>query len=285
MNDDLEVLRKRAEAASIVPGEVTPLHQQLAAIAGVQAAELSRYNLQTADILEAAPEQTMLAIDTSLGTAVAISRGSAVWQLESPDKMAHAEVVGEMMQLAMLWAGVTPADITGVVMGVGPGSFTGLRVGMAAATAFAVGAGAPLLPILSHEAVAFAALQERVAGRAKGQHSVLDSDCETVRVVQDGRRKELFVSSYSLEKASNSAYGLTAQVAIPTELTAPAVVSQHGFKTAAGDIWAVQVAGAALLQLAALRLAKNLPFIAPEPVYLRDPDVRPPAGLPQLSKQ
>ena len=66
---------------------------------------------------------------------------------------------------------------------MGPGPFTGLRVGIAAAKAFAFGAGRPLIPVVSHDAVAF----ERYSAGHTG----------ALLVVTDARRRELYWTAYS----------------------------------------------------------------------------------------
>ena len=61
----------------------------------------------------------------------------------SPTQRSHAEVIGTLIEAALRRAGVAPHELSGVVAGMGPGPFTGLRVGIAAARAFALGIGAP----------------------------------------------------------------------------------------------------------------------------------------------
>ena len=51
-----------------------------------------------------------------------------------------------------------PVTLTAVASGMGPGPFTGLRVGIAAARAFALGRGIPVIPVASHDAAALAIL-------------------------------------------------------------------------------------------------------------------------------
>ncbi|MEY4458728.1 MAG: hypothetical protein RIS25_1321 [Actinomycetota bacterium] len=100
--------------------------------------------------------RTLLAVDTSAGTSVAIVRGGVILAEKSTDEIRrHAEVVGHMLAECLSEAGLTPADITDVVAGRGPGPFTGLRVGIAAAIAFAVGRGIPVHGIPSHDSVAW----------------------------------------------------------------------------------------------------------------------------------
>ncbi|MCJ0700428.1 tRNA (adenosine(37)-N6)-threonylcarbamoyltransferase complex dimerization subunit type 1 TsaB, partial [Frigoribacterium faeni] len=89
----------------------------------------------------------ILAIDTSAGTTVAVvdrDRGVLAERTES-DTRRHAEVVGSLIESALAGAGVAPADLSAVVAGVGPGPYTGLRVGIVAARVFAFGVGRPCL--------------------------------------------------------------------------------------------------------------------------------------------
>src|SRR5689334_24602996 len=77
----------------------------------------------------------LLAIDTSAGTSVAVvDLDAGILAEESvADTRSHAEVIGTLIESALRLAGVTPNELSGVVAGMGPGPFTGLRVGIAAA--------------------------------------------------------------------------------------------------------------------------------------------------------
>ena len=98
----------------------------------------------------------LLAIDTSAGTSVAVvDAGRVLGSADEADTRGHAEAIGRLIVDALAQAGAAPAEITGVVAGMGPGPFTGLRVGIAAARAFAAGRGIPVHPVASHDAVAF----------------------------------------------------------------------------------------------------------------------------------
>ena len=121
----------------------------------------------------------LLAIDTSTGTSVAVADRAGVRAVRtSADTRGHAEVIGAFIRDVLAEAQVAPAELEAVAVGMGPGPFTGLRVGIAAARTFALGIGAPVLPIVSHDAVAF------------GQTGA-------VLVVTDARRRELAWSAYA----------------------------------------------------------------------------------------
>ena len=90
------------------------------------------------------PGGVILGIDTSLGTAVAVVEPDGVVRADvhSADPRGHAEVIGDLLVRALDDASVTAHDVTHVAAGMGPGPFTGLRVGIAAARTFALGSGA-----------------------------------------------------------------------------------------------------------------------------------------------
>ncbi|WP_127820523.1 tRNA (adenosine(37)-N6)-threonylcarbamoyltransferase complex dimerization subunit type 1 TsaB, partial [Microbacterium sp. CPCC 204701] len=135
----------------------------------------------------------ILGIDTSLGSAVAVVEPDGVVrsQVESPDPRGHAEVVGTLIERALAEASVIPADITHVAAGMGPGPFTGLRVGIAAARAFALGRGVPVVPVVSHDAVA---LELLIHDALTGGYE--DADDEMFAVVTDARRREFAYTLY-----------------------------------------------------------------------------------------
>ena len=125
----------------------------------------------------------ILAIDTSAGTSVAlIENGELRAEITIDDNMRHAEVIGETIAQLLATTNTKPHQINTVVAGRGPAPFTGLRVGIAAATMFSVGAGAKLFGICSLDAIAF---NELSRGEA---HKLL--------VTADARRKEVYWAIY-----------------------------------------------------------------------------------------
>ena len=134
-------------------------------------------------------EGVILGIDTSIGTAVAVIEPDGVVraQLDSGDPRGHAEVIGDHVARVLAESEITSADVTHVAAGMGPGPFTGLRVGIAAARAFALGRGIPLIPVVSHDAVA---LDRMLMAAMTG------ADEERFAVVTDARRREFAFTVY-----------------------------------------------------------------------------------------
>jgi tRNA threonylcarbamoyladenosine biosynthesis protein TsaB len=199
----------------------------------------------------------LLAIDTSTGTSVAVvdHDGGILAEAGTDDTMRHAEVVGGFIRDALSAAGVRPHDLSGVAGGMGPGPFTGLRVGIAAAHAFAVGIGRPFVPVASHDAVAWAWYRDGGSGR--------------LQVVTDARRREFAISDY--EGVDDD--GLPFRVGGPALSPHDAVPAKPGTRFDARLVPAGAVGMLAELAFAAGRL----PLADDVPLYLRAPDVTPSA--------
>jgi tRNA threonylcarbamoyl adenosine modification protein YeaZ len=199
----------------------------------------------------------LLAIDTSAGTSVAVVDLDAgvISEVIETDTMRHAEVIGTLIDEALRVAGVEVRALSGVVAGMGPGPFTGLRVGIAAAKAFAIGAGKPLVPVVSHDAVAY----ERYATGATGP----------LLVVTDARRRERYWTAYS----GADDLGLPLRVDGPG-LAKPDDLPHPDAPRVETDV----VPAGRLGMLAELRYAHRRPMDADEALYLRSPDVTLSAG-------
>ncbi|MGO1768459.1 MAG: tRNA (adenosine(37)-N6)-threonylcarbamoyltransferase complex dimerization subunit type 1 TsaB [Microbacterium sp.] len=196
-----------------------------------------------------------LAVDTSLGSTVAVvgADGDVLAEAASDSPRGHAEVIGDLIVAALRDAGADPEDVTGVVAGMGPGPFTGLRIGIAAARAFALGRGVPVLPVVSHDAAALACAEAGHDGR--------------FAIVTDARRRENAVSVYR---------GLDAHGA-PDRASGPELHPQAADLDALLDGCAIvptpAIRAADLARVAVRRAAAGLPLEADEPLYLRSPDV------------
>ncbi|NTU93579.1 MAG: tRNA (adenosine(37)-N6)-threonylcarbamoyltransferase complex dimerization subunit type 1 TsaB [Chlorobiaceae bacterium] len=100
----------------------------------------------------------LLAIEcTHQLAAVAVKNGNRIVERASTDWQKAAEAILPLVVQAMGDAGLVPAELDGVAVSAGPGSFTALRIGMSAAKGIAYGAGCPLVPIPTLHAMAAAA--------------------------------------------------------------------------------------------------------------------------------
>lgn len=201
----------------------------------------------------------ILGIDTSLGTAVAAIDPDGVVHAEasSSNPLGHAEVIG-----SMLLEVTRDADLTHVAAGMGPGPFTGLRVGIAAARTFALGRGIPVVAVPSHDAAALAVL---IGDAVRGV------DTPPFAIVTDARRREFAFTRYTgldddgLPVAAGPA-ALTPRDNIDSVI--------KGF-----DRVDVETIPAAMVALVAARaLAAGRTLTGPEPLYLRAPDISQPRG-------
>lgn len=204
----------------------------------------------------------LLAIDTSAGTSVAVvdrDRGILA-QADEADTRRHAEVIGTLIERVLAESGVAPRALSGVVEGMGPGPFTGLRVGIAAARAFAFGIGKPVIPLISHDALA------------------LDLR-EPLLVVTDARRREVAWSTYAV----GDELGLPVRVAGP-QLAFPAELETNvdGYDRYR-RVDATTIPAGALGMLGERLFAAGRGFGPNEPLYLRPPDVTPPSGPKRVS--
>jgi tRNA threonylcarbamoyl adenosine modification protein YeaZ len=204
----------------------------------------------------------LLSIDTSAGTSVAVVDFTAgvLAQRASSDTRSHAELIGQFIADCLADSGVSTGALSGVAVGMGPGPFTGLRVGIAAARAFGFGIGKPVVPVVSHDAVAF------------GQDGRL-------LVVTDARRREVNWSTYSGVDVAG----------IPIRSAGPALARPENLADEVADFGsyrrldAVTVSAASLGMLAENLFANGRPFAGDNALYLRSPDVTMSAGPKRVS--
>jgi len=205
------------------------------------------------------PGEVILAVDTSLGTAVAIvdADGRRRADASSPDALGHAEVIGALLHQALTEAG---DEITHVVAGMGPGPFTGLRIGIAAARAFALGRGIGVIAVPSHFGAALSILEE-------------NPEIGTFAIVTDARRREVAISLFR---------GLDAD-GIPHLTSDTVLVPRTGAEAYLDGLDAREVTSldAAALGRIGIRAANaGRELAGAEPLYLRQPDVTMP-GAPK----
>ncbi len=134
----------------------------------------------------------VLGLDTSTVVSVGLARNDQVLGVASvSDRMAHVEQLTPMVRQCLTSTSVRLAEVSGIVVGLGPGPFTGLRVGIVTAQMLAMTLGIPLRGICSLDvlAVQFVAHRESegTVGRAQGTDFV---------VATDARRKEVYWARY-----------------------------------------------------------------------------------------
>jgi tRNA threonylcarbamoyladenosine biosynthesis protein TsaB len=106
----------------------------------------------------------VLAIDTSteaLSIALRTEQGTRERGLETA--RGHAEQILSLIDAVLGEAGVQLSQLDGIAAGVGPGSFTGVRISVAVAQGLSFGAGLPVVPVTSLEALAFPAIETGAA--------------------------------------------------------------------------------------------------------------------------
>ena len=104
----------------------------------------------------------ILAFDTSANaTAVAIVDGDRVFAEEAIETTSgrHAETLLPRIERCLAASSLTLADLELIAVGVGPGSFTGVRVGIATAKGLALATGIPVRGVVSLASLALAAFE------------------------------------------------------------------------------------------------------------------------------
>jgi tRNA threonylcarbamoyladenosine biosynthesis protein TsaB len=140
----------------------------------------------------------VLGIDSATLTAsVAVVRGdsSASFELLAAGQSnvnTHSQQLIELVDQALATASLELGDVDGIAIGAGPGSFTGLRIGMATAKGLAFAAEKPLWAVSSLAALALA------LDRHEHEHEDARGHDALVVPILDARRGEIFVGFYRL---------------------------------------------------------------------------------------
>lgn len=208
----------------------------------------------------------LLALDTATpAVTVALADGERVLARRTTvDARRHGELLAPAVERVLAEAGATRRDLTAVAVGVGPGPFTGLRVGVVTARSLGAVLGVPVLGVCSLDALALAAVDAGLGG--------------PLRVVTDARRKEVHWAQYDgtarldgphVARPDAAAYDGTAvgEGALDHPDAFPGARAPRHPDAADLARW----------------VARGLPTVEPLPVYLRRPDaVAPGAPKPVL---
>ncbi|WP_406332321.1 tRNA (adenosine(37)-N6)-threonylcarbamoyltransferase complex dimerization subunit type 1 TsaB [Streptomyces sp. NBC_00203] len=206
----------------------------------------------------------LLALDTATpAVTVALHDGTSVIASSSQvDARRHGELLLPAVDRVLADAGLKLDAVTGIVVGVGPGPYTGLRVGLMTADTFGLVLGVPVHGLCTLDGLAYAA---EVEG--------------PFVVATDARRKEVYWARYAdrRTRVSEPAVDRPAEIAdavagLPA-VGAGALLYPDAFPDAREP---EHVAAAALASLAAEKLAAGEELEAPRPLYLRRPDAQVP---------
>ena len=218
---------------------------------------------------------TVLAFDTSAGacSAAVLGPGGAVLARRS-ELLArgHAERLMPMIREVLAEAGreVTALDLIAVT--VGPGAFTGIRIGLAAARGLALASAVPLIGITSLAAAAEAVSEEERAGRP-------------LLVAIDSRRGDFFVQLFAAAGDATSQPAAVSPDDLPRLLPPGDVIVAGDAAAAAASLLreagraaaVAERAGppdtVAVARLALARFARGEPPSSVRPLYLRAPQV------------
>lgn len=215
----------------------------------------------------------ILAIDTAsraLSIALGDGRGVsfAAHQLRS---RGQAENLMPMIERGFRATGSTAADLTGLAVTVGPGTFTGLRIGLAAARAMRVALNIPLLGMTALEVLAADAAR-RFPDRPV--LAALDARRDQVYAQMFRRAEPPFAECWSapVAVAAESAALMAVSGTVLIGNGAALVASHVAGQTVVLD--GVEPDARHLLRLAAARSLPSCPVPAPGPLYLRAPDAK-----------
>ncbi len=156
----------------------------------------------------------ILALDTSsaLGSVALLRDGAVLAETDTGGAMEHAAQLFPSIESLLSQTAVKLADINLYAVGVGPGSFNGIRVGIAAVKGLRLATKIPMVGIPSADALA----EDAVARCPSG--------CNQIAVLADARRGEWYLSLYQVEGNNAKRRGGDATVAparIPALIRVP----------------------------------------------------------------
>jgi tRNA threonylcarbamoyl adenosine modification protein YeaZ len=216
----------------------------------------------------------LLGLDTATpAVTVALhDGGQPLAQLVTVDAHRHAELLAPAIAKIVADAGASQRDLTGIVVGVGPGPYTGLRVGLVTARVLGAALGIPVYGMCTLDAIA----------------ADVDAGGGDFLVATDARRRELYWAHYD---------GRGRRTVGP-EVATPASIPVSGLPAAGeGPMLYPEVlpdglgpafpAAATLCRIAVAALAAEDPdkkLLPPEPLYLRRPDAREPGAPKRVTR-
>ncbi|HET6939884.1 MAG TPA: tRNA (adenosine(37)-N6)-threonylcarbamoyltransferase complex dimerization subunit type 1 TsaB [Nocardioides sp.] len=208
----------------------------------------------------------LLAFDTATPlVTVALHDGDdVVWEDVSELPLKHGEQLAPLIERALRETGLVRQDLTAIGVGVGPGPFTGLRVGLVTARTLGFVLDVPVYGVCTLDVLA---VQAADTGAVTGDFVV----------ATDARRKEVYLASYDETGARLEGPAVSRPADAATELPVVgegALLYPDAFPRAAGPT--MPSAG----WLARVIAEERAELRDPEPLYLRRPDAATP-GTPK----
>lgn len=219
----------------------------------------------------------LLAIDTSTSavTAALHDGKGVVASTSTIDARRHTEILAPQIDEMMRAHRVTPSDLSRVVVGVGPGPFTGLRVGIVTGMTFAFALDLPVGGVCSLDALAHRAQAEGMRGQ--------------LLVATDARRKEVYWATYDLdaERIAPGTPAVSKASELPDEMKAlPAIgrgaqlYSDVLTDVTEGKAQFMDVNAGDIAEVGFERVMAGERLLETEPLYLRHADAVPAAAKP-----
>jgi tRNA threonylcarbamoyl adenosine modification protein YeaZ len=244
-----------------------------------------------------AARAVVLVVDTSTPavTAAAVDLSATPRLLAAEvtlDARRHGELLTPSIAAALATAGVNAADLAAVVAGLGPGPYTGLRVGLVTAAALSDALGIPAYGVCSLDGIAGAALAgaRSEGARAAGPTVAADPAVRAVDLLlaaTDARRREVYWATYDGDGGCVDGPGVDRPADLAARLAERGVAAMAGAGARMyADVLALPLLDpdhpdpVALAAAAADRVRGGAPADPLTPLYLRRPDAAEP-GRPK----
>jgi tRNA threonylcarbamoyl adenosine modification protein YeaZ len=201
----------------------------------------------------------LLAFDTATPqVTVALHDGDrVVAQYAASEAMRHGEMLAPGIADVLTQAGAISQDVTAIAVGVGPGPFTGLRVGLVTARTMALALGIPVYGVCSLDILAAEAV---------------DGGLDDFVVATDARRKEVYLATYAEGRRVSGP-----DVVKPADAATEALVVGRGavlYPDAFPNARPPEHPSAAVL--CDVIVGERFELLEPDPLYLRRPDTMEP---------
>jgi len=201
----------------------------------------------------------LLAFDTATPqVTVALHDGDrVVAEYDASEAMRHGEMLAPGIADVLAQAGALSQDVTAVAVGVGPGPFTGLRVGLVTARTMALALDIPVYGVCSLDILAAEAI---------------DRGLDEFVVATDARRKEVYLATYAEGRRTSGP-----DVVRPADAATEALVVGRGallYPDAFPHAGPPEHPRAAVL--CDVVVGERFELLDPDPLYLRRPDTMQP---------